>query len=212
MARAPSKYRFDPAQALRDFQEGADIPRPNLVTQQIPVVGSAWQALGDLQDGNYGSAAFNAGMAIAEATPVGAAVRGAKTLKLGGELLQVAPKATSVVKRMRAEGLTGPGLEVHHAIPIRGKPRNLPDMRNHPLLLKPLPTAVHRRVHGSWKGEPRFDSAQRIWYGTTATMKTVPLGLLGYTASTVENTQRASAGRANPQLPAQAKPVSSRRP
>ena len=197
MAKPPwSRYRFDPAGALRNFQEGPDIPRPNILAQQIPVVGSAWQAVSDLQDGDYVSAAINAGSAVAEATPVGAAVRGARALRLGAQLLEVAPKARTVTRAMRSKGLAGPGQEIHHAIPLKGKPRNLPDARNHPLLLKTLPKEQHRRIHGSWQGQPRYNPAQRVWYGTTPTMKTVPVGLLGYTVSTAENATRATPGRA----------------
>ena len=181
---------------LRDFQNAPDIPRPNILEQQIPVVGSAWQAVGDLQDGNYVSAAINAGSALAEATPVGAAVRGARVLKLGGELLNVAPKATEIVYKMKKAGLVPPGMDVHHAIRLMGKPRNLPDVRNHPLLLKPLPKQIHQRIHHRSGDLARFNPAERVWHGTTASMKTVPLGLLGYTVSSVENGQRASPGRA----------------
>jgi hypothetical protein len=180
---------------LRDFQNSPDIPRPNLLQQQIPVVGSAWQAVGDLQDRNYVSAAINAGSALAEATPVGAAVRGARVLKLGGELLNVAPKATEIVYKMKKAGLVAPGMDVHHAIRLMGKPRNLPDVRNHPLLLKPLPKQIHQRIHHRSGDLARFNPAERVWHGTTAGMKTVPLGLLGYTVSSVENAQRASPGR-----------------
>lgn len=43
--------------ALHDFQSGPKIQRPNLAESFIPVVGPAWEAAADLQDGNYGGAA-----------------------------------------------------------------------------------------------------------------------------------------------------------
>lgn len=187
------------AKMLRDFQNAPDIPRPNLLAQQIPVVGSAWQAVADVQDGNYGSALLNGASAVAELTPVGAAAtKGARVLRLGSQLLEVAPKARTVTRQMRSlkVGLSGPGEEIHHVIRLRGTPRNVPDPRNHPLLLKVLPKETHRRLHGSFNGKDKFGPIGQVWHGTTAAMKTVPVGLLGYTVGSVENTQRASPGRA----------------
>jgi hypothetical protein len=120
---------------------------------------------------------------------------------LGTELLNVAPKASQIVNKMKKAGLVGPGMDVHHAIRLMGKPRNLPDVRNHPLLLKPLPKQTHQRIHHRSGDLPRFNPAERVWHGTTAAMKTVPLGLLGYTVSTAENSQRASPGRAKAASP-----------
>nr|QQZ50082.1 hypothetical protein JKL49_26255 [Phenylobacterium glaciei] len=69
--------------ALHDFQNGPDIPRPNLAESFIPVVGPAWEAVADLQDGNYGGAAFNGLMAVGDALPVGVAVKGLKAASKG---------------------------------------------------------------------------------------------------------------------------------
>lgn len=197
MATPRVRYEFNPAQALRDFQNGPDIPRPNIIAQQIPVVGSAWQAVGDLQDGDYGNAILNGASAVAEAFPVGAMVKGAKVLKLGTELLDVAPTANRITAAMRAKGLAGKGEEIHHAIRLMGAPRNTRDIRNNPVFLKVLPTDIHRRIHGRWQGQPRLNPAERVWHGTTAIMKTAPVGLLGYTVSSVENQSRASPGKAS---------------
>ncbi len=38
--------------ALHDFQSGPKLQRPNLAESFIPVVGPAWEATADLQDGN----------------------------------------------------------------------------------------------------------------------------------------------------------------
>jgi hypothetical protein len=77
--------------------------------------------------------------------------------------------------------------EVHHAVPLKGIPRNAQNWRNHPALLKALPQAQHRRLTGSWQGAPRYDPIRRVWYGTTDWMKAVPTGLAGYVADTFEN-------------------------
>lgn len=55
---------------VRDFQNAPDIPRPNTAQTFVPVVGPAWEAIADLQDGDYGGAAFNGAMAAADALPV----------------------------------------------------------------------------------------------------------------------------------------------
>ena len=192
-----TEYRFDPLQALRDFQAAPDIPRPNFLEQQIPVVGSAWQAVGDLQDGNYGAAALNGDMAVLEALPVGTAVKGARAAVRGVDYF-AKPTYNVVRRRLVNAGLVKKGQEVHHVIPMKGASRSIPDLRNNPALLKPLTQAQHRRIHGSWGGKPRYDPVRRVWYGTTEAMKTAPAGLIGYTISSAENANRASPGRAKP--------------
>jgi len=68
-ARSP----VDAAQgALRDFQNGPKIPRPNVAESFIPVVGPAWQAAGDLQDRNYAGATANAALAASDLLVAGA--------------------------------------------------------------------------------------------------------------------------------------------
>lgn len=75
---------LDVAQAaFNAFQDGPDIPRPNLAQSFIPVVGPAWEAVADLQDGNYGGAAFNGLMAVGDVLPVGAAVKGLRAASKG---------------------------------------------------------------------------------------------------------------------------------
>jgi hypothetical protein len=189
------KYRFDPIQALHDFQDGPDIPRPNFLEQQIPVVGSAWQAVGDLQDGNYGAAALNGGMAVLEALPVGTAVKGGRAFVRGVDYF-AKPTFSAARKELVEAGLVRTGQDVHHVIPVRGAARFRPDWRNNPALLKPLKQAQHRRIHTRWGGEPRYDPVRRAWHGTTEAMKTVPAGLLGYTISSAENATRTNPGHA----------------
>ena len=191
------------AKLLRDFQNAPDIPRPNILQQQIPVVGSAWQAAGDLQDENYGGALVNSLLTAAELTPAMPVVRGVKAAKLG---ITVTKKgsvtADAARKAMRRAGFAKPGEEIHHTIPLNGASRNAQNWRNHYALLKPLPVEQHRRLTGSWGNKPRYDPVRRIWYGTNDWQKAVPTGLLGYTISSAENTQRATPGRVSPPPPA----------
>lgn len=79
--------------------------------------------------------------------------------------------------------------EVHHYIPQAGNrvfervPRNQNSWRNHPVFLKPLPIAQHRRLTGRWDGEGRFNSLQRWWFGTPTWGKvgqiSIPAGIGG---------------------------------
>jgi hypothetical protein len=154
----------------------------------IPVVGPVWEAAGDLQDGNYGMAAFNAGMAIADVLPIGTAIKGARYAAKGiGMLKEGAVTADAARKVIRGRGLAGAGEEIHHSIPLAGLGRNVEDWRNHYAFLKVLPKEQHRRLTGSWAGKPMYDPVRKIWYGTTDWMKTVPTGLAGYAADAVQN-------------------------
>lgn len=174
--------------AFRDFQDGPDIPRPNLAQSFIPVVGPAWEAAGDLQDGDYAGAAFNGAMAVADALPVGAVVKGANAARKGiGILNKGSVSADAARKQIRGAGLAGKGEEIHHTIALKGKSRTAQDPRNHYALLKVLPKEQHRRLTGSWNGKPRYDPIRRIWYGTTDWQKSVPTALAGWAVDAWEN-------------------------
>lgn len=136
-------------------------------------------------------------MAILEALPVGTAIKAGRAAVRGVDYL-AKPGYKAMRKKMVNAGLVQKGDEVHHVIPLKGASRSRPDIRNHPALLKPLEQAQHRRIHGRWGGEARYNPVQRAWYGTTEAMKTVPTGLLGYTISSAENTSRDSSGYAKP--------------
>jgi hypothetical protein len=174
--------------AFHDWQHGPKMQRPNLAESFIPVVGPAWEAAADLQDGNYGGAAFNGVMAVADALPIGVAAKGIKAASKGiGILKDGSVTADAARKMLRARGLARPGEEVHHTIPLDGLGRNVQDWRNHFAFLKPLPKEIHRRLTGSWMGKPEFDPIRKIWYGTTDWQKAVPTGVAGYATDAWEN-------------------------
>lgn len=188
--------------AFHDFQDGPDIPRPNLAQSFIPVVGPAWEAAADLQDGNYGGAALNGLMAVGDALPVGFAVKGLKAASKGiGAFKKGSVTAGASAKKIRRVGLAGKGQEIHHTVPLKGTSRSAQDWRNHYALLKVLPVEQHRRLTGSWMGKPRYDPIRRFWYGTTDWMKAAPTALASYTADIVENVHRSSDGDGKPPSP-----------
>ncbi|WP_332766904.1 hypothetical protein [Phenylobacterium sp.] len=185
--------------AFHDFQNGPDIQGPTTAQSFIPIVGPAWEAAADLQDGNYAGAAFNGAMAVADALPVGVVVKGARAASKGvGVLKKGSVTADASRKVLRKLGLAKPGQEIHHTIPLKGLGRNVQDPRNHYALLKVLPTEQHRRLTGSWGGKPRYDPIRRVWYGTTDWMKAMPAGLAAYAADSVENLSRPSAAPKHP--------------
>jgi hypothetical protein len=188
-AKRRTQSPIDLVGALEDFQNGPDIPRPNLAQSFIPVIGPAWEAVGDLQDGNYGAAAFNGGMAVLDALPVGVAVKGARAASKGiGILKPGSVTANASAKQLRAKGFVKKGEEeIHHALPLKGTGRTAQDPRNHYALLKVLPKATHRRLTGKWEGKPQYGPVRRAWYGSTDWMKAIPAGVAGYTADSIEN-------------------------
>ncbi|OXE37335.1 MAG: hypothetical protein CGW95_02130 [Phenylobacterium zucineum] len=190
---SPTDFAKD---ALEDFQKGPKIPRPNLAESFIPVVGPAWEAAGDLQDGNYGGAAFNAAMAVGDVLPIGAVAKGVKAARKGLKVLDMGSmSAKKAARAMRKAGLVKPGEEVHHSVHLNGSSRMAPDWRNSYPLLKPLRKDIHRRIHSSWKGAPQFNPALRLWHGTTDWQKTVPVAIGAYTTDAWENLNRTLSGQ-----------------
>ena len=176
------------AKLLRDFQAGPDIPRPSTAQSFIPVVGPAWEAVADVQDGDYGGAAFNAAMAAGDLLPIGIGLKGVRAAVKGvGVLKKGSVTANAAAKSLRAKGMVKPGHEVHHTVPLRGTSRTAQDPRNHYALLKVLPKEQHRRLTGSWNGKPRYDPIRRVWYGTTDWQKSLPAGLAADAADAMEN-------------------------
>jgi hypothetical protein len=172
----------------RILEEMPRIREPNALESLIPVVGPAWDAASDLQEGDLGGAAFNTALAIADLTPLGPAAKGVKAARLGiGVLKKGSVTAGASARKIQRAGLSGPGMEIHHSIPLNGIGRSVPDWRNHYAFLKVLPKEVHRRLHGSWAGKPRYDPIRRIWYGTTDWQKAAPTAVAARTADAVEN-------------------------
>ncbi len=174
--------------ALHDFQDGPDIPRPSTLQSFIPVLGPAWEAAADLQDGNYAGAAMNGAFAIADALPFGVAAKGLRAATKGiGILKEGSVTADAARKVLRRIGFAVPGQEIHHTVPLEGLGRNVQSWKNHYAFLKVLPTEQHRRLTGRWAGKPRYDPIRRVWYGTTDWMKAIPAGLAGYAADSADN-------------------------
>lgn len=192
-ASSPLDYASD---AFERFQAGPKIARPNLAESFIPVIGPAWEAVADLQDGNYAGAAFNGGMAVLDALPVGVALKGARAASKGvGMLKKGSLTANAAQKQLSSRlALKGSGKEIHHTIPLDGTLRNVEDVRNHFMFLKALPKEQHRRLTGSWLVDevrkPKYDPVRQVWYGTTDWMKAMPVGVGSYVGRNAESVNR----------------------
>lgn len=86
------------------------IARPSLAQSFIPVVGPAWEAVADYQDGNYAGAVFNGAMAVADVLPIGIAAKGVRAASKGIKVLKEGSvSANAAAKQIRAKGLAGKG-------------------------------------------------------------------------------------------------------
>jgi len=141
-----------------------------------------------MQDGHYGSAAFNAAMAVGDILPVGFGIKaGRGALKLVREMGTLTPKAASIQRKMHKIGLALPTEDVHHVFELNGLGRYVPNWKNNPLFLKVLPRATHQRLHRSWGGEAKFGLLPRLWHGTTDWMKAGAAGIGSYAVDSSEN-------------------------
>ncbi len=179
---------FDLAGRFHDFQAGPKIARPNLAEQFIPIVGPAWDAVADLQEGHYGSAAFNAAMAGMDAVPIGFGVKAVrKASKVTRTLRTPLPKAYAVQQKMHTLGLASTLEDVHHMFELNGIARNVQHWKNNPVFLKVLPREVHQRLHHRAGNKPQFGPALRFWHGTTDWMKAWAAGIAGDVTDAAEN-------------------------
>lgn len=190
-ANTPMNSRDTPSmnwedRAIRALKDARDhvaqyrVSRPSPIASLTPVIGPAWEAAADLQDGNYGSAAFNGAMAVADAFPIGAAFKLGRTMKLLNQAKRskdFLPNANQMSALYKRAGLKGPGEELHHTIPLNEWPKLFPklarttkgNIRNHPALLKVMDEATHKLAH---KGT----LPQQIWHRSNALQKSVVTG------------------------------------
>ena len=164
---------------------GLSIGEPPLLVSFIPVVGSAWSAINDFQNGNYLMGTVNAALAVSDAVGVGAA---AKTIgKMGVSGLRVAFSARGAkallgiggwkgkngIRAVLGEmGIAGPKEIVHHFWPWmhqnEGVGKNLPRMLVNGIWnLNPLgqdSRRVSSLVHYGKYLDDRWGLGRRIWY------------------------------------------------
>ncbi len=180
--------------ALQSFLP--DIPEPPLAVAVAPVAGSAWQAAEDLQEGDYVPAMANGSLVAFEAYPGFAAATQAARVKRVNEMLKYAERAGSrpltdrnVREAFGKAGFTGKktGQEAHHTFPFNGVDRGPANWRNHPWFVEPRLIPTHRRITGSWKGQPQFGPLTRAWHESSNVLKAGIGGAAAYATDMGEN-------------------------
>ena len=159
----------------------------------IPIWGSARQAAHDIECGNYGWAAFNAGMALLDATGVGATIKGGRlALKAGshtwgatrkwlGKYVWNLPKGTHVhhwfVPQRFYENISNARIR-DMARAIFNQPWNLmPVLPRNGLTTQEL----HNAIEG--KGRYAYGFIDRLIHGTPLEAKFIPPSIAGDAAN-----------------------------
>ncbi len=178
-------------EVINDIQESPPVGRPGKAESFIPIWGSGREAVADLQDDDYLGAAFNGGLAMSDVGLVGAIGKGVAkgAVKVGGPyvwrttLPEVREGILGARQWMGAKGIVGKGVQAHHGvIPNNGWGKAIPDwIKNQPWNITSIPSAeVHGRIHHSYRGLPRFNLAQRYYYGTPPWAKAATTSAAGH--------------------------------
>jgi hypothetical protein len=150
----------------------------------FPVVGPGMDLYNDVRHGRGGAALGDFGLGLVDVLGlkgVGGLAKLAESGALEGALTRPTQfTAREVRDQFAGAGAIRPGQELHHSRELRGFPRDEPNWKNNPLLMKPLDQATHRRIHSRWAGEKRYDPIRRIWIGTQDWMKAIPAWLAAH--------------------------------
>ena len=165
------------------------VGHPGFAESLIPVWGSGREAVADFQEGDYAGAALNGALAASDLFLAGSVAKG---LAKGGFYVakNVAKKAPYAWKSevrpwMGEQKFLKPGQHGHHwAIPQNGWGKKVPDaIKNQPWNIKPMPDATtHWRLEHRVGDLPRFNPAERYWYGTPAWSKVGTVAAVGHPA------------------------------
>ncbi len=177
----------EPAERPRD---GGRFGHPGELESLIPVWGSGREALADYEDGDLVGAGLNGALAVSDLFLAGSLTKGVAKggLYVARGTAKKAPYAWKEVVRpwMGKQGYLKPGQPGHHWAISRneGLGKYVPDaIKNQPWNIKPMPSPeVHGRIHGPYRGKPRFNPAQRYWYGTPAWSKVGTGSAVGHPA------------------------------
>jgi len=188
------------AQSGKTGPEAQPNLHPGFAESLIPVWGSGKEAYADFKDHNYGGAILNgllAGSDLFLGADIAKAFAKGGLYALKGPIGEAASKQTwkAVRRRMGKEGMMEFRQEGHHwAIPQGDWGKSVPDViKNHPLNIKAMPEqAMHRRIHGRWKGAPKFGQFERYRYGTPTWSKVATFDFFGHpiAAATTDDTDQ----------------------
>ena len=173
-----SRQRWAGSPARMEAQDAmAATPLDPEAARVMPVTGPLMEAYDDFRGGKplqgLGQTALALGDGLLIYSGAGAALAFAR-----GTADNVGVRtAEAVRKQLRRRGVAGRGQEIHHSVPLNGISRTAQNWRNHPAFMKVLPKADHRRMTGRWGDLPKFGPVERLWVGTPAWMKNVPVGV-----------------------------------
>jgi hypothetical protein len=161
----------------------------------IPVWGSGREAIADFQEGNYGGAALNGALAASDLFLAESAIKGLAKggiyIARGAAKEAANPYAWKQYVRpwMGKQGFLAKGQHGHHwLIPQNGWGKGVPDwFKNQPFNIKGMPDAVtHWRLEHRVGDLPRFNPAERSWYGTPTWAKVAAGDVVGHPIAAAE--------------------------
>ena len=170
---------------------GDPVPPPTTIESMIPVFGPMVEAGYEFNHDHPLTGVADMGLAVADGlTPTEPATWGARVvgdaMRRGLEKqLALSWTRRAVRGRLQTAGLVRKGAlqdgvkiaaqELHHGvIPHGGWGKFIPDqIKNASWNLKVLEQETHRRIHGAFKGLPRFNPIKRTWVGTPDHVKKV---------------------------------------
>lgn len=161
---------------------------PGAAESLIPVWGSAREAIADGFEGDVAGATLNGALALSDLVVAGAVAKGVAkgavfVAKEGTKRAAPYGWKGNVRKWMGEQGHLAPGQHGHHwAIPQNRWGKDVPDwIKNQPWNIKAMPSPeVHWRIEHRVGDLPRFNPAQRYWYGTPAGAKAATASAVGH--------------------------------
>lgn len=185
------KARNEKLQQVLEFAKS----HPGAAESVIPVWGSAREAVADGFEGDAAGAVLNGVLAGSDLLLGGAVVKGVAkgavfVAKEGSKRAAPYGWKGNVRTWMGEQGHLAKGQHGHHwAIPQNGWGKQVPDwIKNQPWNIKGMPSPeAHLRIHQSVGGKPRFNPAQRYWYGTPAWAKAAKVSTVGHPTAVATN-------------------------
>lgn len=189
----------DRVQAALDYSRSFKLPPisdPG-AWADAPIIGPGWEAAYDLQRGNLSGAALNLAMTAVEISPFSPALRVLKVVRALNKMRRgplLAKEATQRARIRKIEDLaartrkTRKQYEVHHTEPMKGADSSAIGLsQNHPGNLKVMEKATHRRLTGSWNGQPQFGRIRQVRHGTNALQKARAASTTAVGADSLQN-------------------------
>ncbi len=185
------RLKAQAAENAKDQNQAGSVGHPGFAESLIPVWGSGREAVADFQEGDYAGAAINGALAASDLFLAGTMAKGILKgglygVKLGRKVVLKAQWPT-VSRYMRDEKLLQPNQIGHHwLIPQNGWGKKVPNIvKNQPWNIKAMPEGpigpeMHGRIHGRYKGKPRYTPVERYVYGTPTWSKVATADAVGH--------------------------------